>query len=139
MRRVVSVFLCAIMLFTVPIVPAHAAVQSNKYISRYGGQIVASGNGVVHVDFHTVGTGVLDVVGAEYIYIYENSHLVKVFSYINPLYTSSMVGTNTWYFFGGVDYQGTAGNTYYAIIVHYGEKNGGSGVEGAITSSVVAT
>lgn len=139
MKRVISGFLCAIMILSVCLVPAHATVQSNKYISQYGSQIVARGNGVVHVDFHTVGTGVLDVVGAEYIRIYENGYLVKTFSYINPLYSSSMVGTNTWFFFGGVDYQGTAGKTYYAQIVHYGEKSGGSGVEGTQTASVIAT
>lgn len=139
MKRMISGFLCAIMILSACMVPAQAAVQSNKYISRYGSQIVAMGNGVIHVDFNTVGTGVLDVVGAEYIRIYEDGHLVKIYSYINPLYTSSLVATNTWYFYGGVNYQGTAGKTYYAVIVHYGEKNGGSGVEGTITSSVIAT
>lgn len=139
MRKVASSILCLIMIVSVCLVPAHASVQSNKYISQYGSQIVAKGNGVVHVDFHTVGTGYLDVVGAEYISIYENGNLVKTYSYINPLYTSSMVGTNTWYFFGGVDYQGTAGKTYYAEIIHYGEKSGGSGVEGTQTASIIAT
>ena len=139
MRKVVSGFLCALMIFSTCLIPAHASVQSNKYISQYGSQIVASGNGVVHVDFHTVGTGVMDTVGAKYIFIYENGHLVKTYSYINPLYTSSLVGTNTWYFFGGVNYQGTAGNTYYAEIVHYSAKSGGNGVEGTQTASVIAT
>ena len=139
MRKAISGFLCAMMILSMCFVPAHAAIQSNKYISRYGGQIVAAGNGVIHVDFNTVGTGVLDVVGAEYIRIYENGNLVKVYSYINPLYTSSMVATNTWIFYGGVNYQGTPGKTYYAVIVHYGEKSGGSGVEGSITASVIAT
>lgn len=81
----------------------------------------------------------LDKVGAKVIRIYEDGILVKIYSYINPLYTSSLIGTNTWYFFGGVNYQGTAGKTYYAEIIHYGEKSGGSGVEGTQTASVIAT
>jgi len=139
MRKAISGFLCVLIILSVCLVPAQAAVQSNKYISRYGSQIVASGNGVVHVDFHTVGTGILDKVGAKYIRIYENGYLVKTYSYINPLYSSSLIGTNTWYFFGGVDYQGTAGKSYYAEIIHYGEKSGGSGVEGTQTASIIAT
>ncbi len=139
MRKAVSGFLCALMILSTCLMPAHAAVQSNKYISRYGSQITAIGNGKVRVDFNTVGTGMLDTVGAQYIRIYENGYLVKTYSFINPLYTSFLVGTNTWLFYGGIDYQGTAGNTYYAVIVHYGAKSGGSGVEGSITSSVIAT
>lgn len=139
MRKGISGFLCALMILSVCVFPVHADVQSNKYISRYGGQIVALGNGVVHVDFNTVGTGMLDKVGAQVIRIYENGSLVKIYSYLNPLYTSSLMGTSTWYFYGGVNYQGTAGNTYYAVIIHYGEKSGGSGVEGSITSSIIAT
>ena len=139
MRKIVCGFLCTLMILCVSLVPVHADVQSNKYISQYGSQIVASGNGVIHVDFHTVGTGMMDKVGAKFVRIYENGYLVKTFSYINPLYSSSMFGTNTWYFYGGVNYQGTAGNTYYAVIVHFGEKNGSSGVEGSITTSVIAT
>ncbi len=139
MRKAISGFLCALMILSICLVPTHAAVQSNAYISRYGGKVTAVGNGVIHVDFNTVGTGMLDKVGAKYIRIYEDGYLVKTYSYINPLYASSMMGTNTWLFYGGVDYQGTAGKTYYAVILHYGEKDGGSGTEGSILSSVIAT
>ena len=139
MRKAISGFLCALMILSTCLVPTHAAMQSNAYISRYGGKVTAVGNGIIHVDFNTVGTGMLDKVGAKYIRIYENGNWVKTYSYINPLYTSSMMGTNTWFFYGGVDYQGTAGNTYYAQIIHYGEKNGGYGTEGLQTYSVIAT
>lgn len=139
MRKTMSCILCALIIIANCAVPAHASMESNAYISIFGGQITAKGNGVVHVDFNTWGTGVMDTIGAKYIRIYENGHLVKTFSCYNPLYSASMVRTNHWFFYGGVDYQGTAGKTYYAEIVHYAEKNGGSGNQVLQTGSTIAT
>lgn len=139
MRKTISGVLCALIIIVNCSVPAHASMESNAYIFSFGGQITAKGNGVVHVDFNTWGMDVLDTIGAKYIRIYEDGNWVKTFSYINPLYTASMVRTNHWCFYGGVDYQGTAGKTYYAVIVHYGEKNGGSDTEWLQTGSVIAT
>ncbi len=139
MRKTISGVLCALIIIVNCSVPAHASMESNAYIFSFGGQITAKGNGVVHVDFNTWGMDVLDTIGAKYIRIYEDGNWVKTFSCYNPLYTASMVRTNHWCFYGGVDYQGTAGKTYYAVIVHYGEKDGGSDIEVLQTGSTIAT
>lgn len=139
MRKTIGCILCTLIIIVNCTTPAHASMESNAYISRFGGQITAQGNGVVHVDFNTWGTDIMDKVGAKYIRIYEDGHIVKTFSCFNPLYTASMVRTNHWFFYGGVDYQGTAGKTYYAEVVHYGEKDGGSDTEVLQTASVIAT
>ena len=139
MRKTISGVLCALIIIVNCSVPAHASMESNAYISRFGGQITAQGNGVVRVDFNTWGTGMMDKIGAQFIRIYEDGQLVKTFSCYNPLYSASMIKTNYWFFYGGVDYQGTAGKTYYAEIVHYGEKNGGSDTQVLQTGSTIAT
>ena len=66
-------------------------------------------------------------------------YLVKVFYAINPLYSAGMMGHSTWYFYGSVTYNGTAGKEYYAIISHYAGNSTGHGAEGYHTAPVTAT
>lgn len=55
------------------------------------------------------------------------------------LYSSTMFGHSTYYFYGYVYYDGTAGKSYYAVIVHYAGDSTGHDTEGSVTSTVIAT
>lgn len=139
MKKLVCAVLCTLMVISVMITPAFAAMESNAYIESYSAQITLKGNGKIRVDFGTHGTGTMDVIGAETILLYENGSLVRTYSKDNLLYSSMLVGTNRWYFYGGVDYNGVAGRTYYAEVKHYAEDSTGSGYIWQQTPSEVAT
>ena len=93
---------------------ALAASESSSYIDSFSAATSAKGNGQIRVDFGVHGTGLLDVLGATKIKVYENGYLVQTFYSTSVLYAPYLMGHNTWVFYGGVDYTGTAGNTYYA-------------------------
>jgi hypothetical protein len=140
MKRTLALILCLSLLFVVVCMPtAFAAEESNKYISSYGSAITTEGNGRIKINFNTFGTGYMDDIGSTGIVLYENGSVVKTYSGYNPLYASTMLGHNTYYFYGYVYYDGTAGNSYYAVIVHYAGNSSGHGTEASVTSTVVAT
>ena len=140
MKRTFALFLCLSLLLAVACIPtAYAAEESNKYISSYGSAITTEGNGRIKINFNTYGTGYMDDIGATTILLYENGTIVKTYSAYNALYSSTMLGHSTYYFYGYVYYDGNAGDSYYAVIVHYAGDSTGHGTEGSITSTVVAT
>ena len=108
---------------------AFAAIESNAYISSFSGAVSVANDGTVTVNFGTMGTGKMDRIGASAITVYENGSWAATYYAANPNYTSTMMGTNAYQFYGYVTYAGTKGNTYQAHITHYAEKNGGNGTE----------
>ena len=140
MKKTLRTVVCIILVISVLGIPAAlAAEESNHYINAYSAATSAKGNGLIRVDFGVHGTGILDDLGASKIRIYENGSYVTTFLCSNPLYSASMMGHNTWVFYGGVNYYGTAGNTYYAEVTFYGGDGSGSDTEVYQTASVVAT
>ena len=140
MKKTLRTVICIILVISALSIPmALAAMESNLYIDSYSAATSAKGNGLIRVDFGAHGTGLLDDLGASKIRIYENGSLVKTYLSSNPLYSASMMGHNTWIFYGGVNYQGTAGNTYYAEVTIYGGDGSGSDTEVYQTASVGAT
>ena len=140
MKRTLALILCLSLLFVAACMPtAFAAEESNKYISSYSSAITLEVNGKIKINFSTFGTNYMDDIGASTILLYENGTFVKSYSAYNALYSSTMFGHSTYYFYGYVYYNGTAGNSYYAVIVHYAGDSTGHGTEGSITATVVAT
>lgn len=140
MKRTFILILCLALLLAAACTPtAYAAEESNKYISSYSSAITLEGNGRIKINFSTYGTGYMDDIGASTIVLYENGSVVKTYSGYNVLYSSTMFGHSTYYFYGYVYYDGTAGKSYYAVIVHYAGDSTGHDTEGSITSTVVAT
>ena len=140
MKKTLRTVICLILVIAALSMPmALAAMESNQYIDSFSAATSAKGNGKIRVDFGVYGTGMMDDLGATTISIYKNGYIVKAFSSNNILYSASMMGHNTWVFYGGVDYQGVAGNTYYAEVTFYGADGSGSDIEIYQTASVVAT
>lgn len=136
MKRILSTIICLILVFSlIGTSAAFAAVESNAYISSFSGAVTVANNGTVTVNFGTMGTGKMDKIGAYAISVYENGSWVATYYAANPLYSSTMMDTDAYQFYGYVTYAGTKGNTYRAFITHYAEKDGGCGTEGLWTAS----
>lgn len=130
MKRVFTTIICLVLVFTMlGASAAYAAIESNAYISSFSGAVSVANDGTVTVNFGTLGTGKMDKIGAYAISVYENGSWVATYYAANSNYTATMMGTNAYHFYGYVTYAGTKGNTYYALITHYAEKDGGSGTE----------
>ena len=128
-----SLLIAAMLLPTV----ALAATESNAYISYYSAKASKDKDGNLRVDFGTQGNGTMEEVGAYYVDIYNTkTGLVRTFSCTNENYRKDMLGYDTVIFYGHVTYQGVKGNSYYAIVTHYGAKNGGSGREYYTTETI---
>ena len=140
MKRTLALILCLSLLFVAACMPvAYAAEESNKYISSYSSAITLEGNGRIKINFSTFGTNYMDDIGASTIVLYENGSFVKAYSAYNVLYSATMFGHSTYYFYGYVYYNGNVGDSYYAEIIHYAGDSTGHGTEGSVTSTVVAT
>lgn len=108
---------------------AFAAVNASDYINATSAWITRDGN-TVEIDFWIVGTDVMDQIGVKYIYLYEKNgyswNLVKTFAYTNPIYSATLMDSNTGAHAGYVTYSGSASKNYYADCRFYAEKDGGS-------------
>ena len=115
----------AIILIFACIFPVNAmAVESraSDYLSSYTAYVYPAGSGKIQVWFNVVGVGYQEALGALTIQIYEsknNSNWTLVTAFIhnnNP----DMMGYNTYYHSGHVDYQGVAGRYYRAYVSIWG-------------------
>ncbi len=108
---------------------AFAGTNASAYIAATNAFITRDGN-TVEVDFWIVGTDTMDQIGVKYIYLYEKNgyswNLVKTFAYTNPIYSATLMDSNTGAHAGYVTYSGSAYKNYYADCRFYAEKNGGS-------------
>lgn len=135
-KTAVLVLVCILFLQSFSI-SAFAGTESNAYISRYSASISNPSNGVVRVNFSVTGTGLMNVLGASYIDLYENGTLVNSFSMYNPLYASSMVTYNDVEFSNHITYPANPGSTYYAVVTLYAANGYGSGTESCATGIVI--
>lgn len=136
-KTLIMMLLIASLLST-PIAMAAAPQISptNLYISSYSSKCYAIGDGQVKIAFTTVGTSSMDTIGASVIKVYDKNGWVFTFNMSNATYKSQMISNNAVIYTGSVVYNGTENNTYYAIVTHYAEKDGGSGTENYTTNSV---
>lgn len=108
---------------------AFAAVNASDYINATSAWITRDGN-TVEVNFWIVGTDIMDQIGVKYIYLYEKNgyswNLVKSFAYTNPIYSATLMDSNTGAHAGYVTYSGSASKSYFAKCYFYAEKDGGS-------------
>lgn len=108
---------------------AFAAVNASDYINATSAWITRDGN-TVEVNFWIVGTDTMDQIGVKYIYLYEKNgyswNLVKTFAYTNPIYSATLMDSNTGAHAAYVTYSGYASKSYYAECRFYAEKDGGS-------------
>lgn len=119
-----ALLLVMALFFSVGSLPASATVQSraSDYLDSYTAYVYPAGSGKIQVWFNVVGVGYQEALGALTIQIYEsknNSNWTLVTAFIhnnNP----DMMGYNTYYHSGHVDYQGVAGRYYRAYVSIWG-------------------
>ena len=125
MLRTIALVIVLLLLFSTA---AYAAVNASAYINATSAWITRNGNDV-KVNFYIVGTNIMDKIGVRYIYLYEKNgntwSLVETFDYHDPVYASTMMGSNTTGKSGHVTYSGSSGKDYYADCRFYAEKDGG--------------
>ena len=94
----------------------------SAYLNSYNAYIYPAGGGKIQVYFTVTGTRTQEALGALMIQVYESTDnsnwtLIKAYSHRNY---SSMMGYDTAFHAGHVDYQGVAGRYYRAYVGIWG-------------------
>lgn len=132
-----------LLLAIVLIVPVNAyALESraSDYLSSYNAYPYAAGAGKVQIWFNVTGTRTMDDIGALTIQVYESedgSSWTWVQSYTNANYPR-MLGHDTVYYSGHVDYQGRTGRYYKAYVCLWAGKDGAGDTRYFWTGSIKA-
>ena len=142
--RIISLFLILSMM--VPMAAQAAVAEpaqpyASKYLISYNAYVHPAGSGLVQIWFTAHGTNYIDDLGALSISLYEstdNSNWTwkKTFTHDS---TSGMLGHDTTYHSGHVDYQGVAGRYYKAYVCIWGGDNGAGDSRYFWTSAKQAT
>lgn len=135
--RVISI----ILILTLSLASIAMAIEpmSSSYINRCSATASASGSGKVTITFNINCTGIMTSIGATKIEIKNSSGTtLKTYNSTDVGY-SGMMGSNKITHSGSVVYQGTQGNTYYAVIYFKAENNYGSDVDSVTTTFAKAT
>jgi hypothetical protein len=114
-----------ILLLSAFCVNGSAAVYSSAYIQATGAYITVYNTNTIKIHFNINGCGTMDKLGAAVIDIYKSDGTwVRTCSYTNPPY-SDMMAYNTFVKVGSITCPAEYGETYYAIVTFYAEKDGG--------------
>lgn len=129
-KREIIIRLIVMILVLTLMLPAnvHAAVVdavqpcASDYLGSYNAYIYPAGGGKIQVYFTVTGTDTQEALGALMIQVYESTNnsdwtLVRAYSHRNY---SSMMGYDTFFHSGHVDYQGVAGRYYRAYVGIWG-------------------
>ena len=128
-KKTIRILAAILLLSLVLSVSAFAAMESSAYISYTSAMVSKSGN-TINVVFEIRGRNIMDMIGVTTIDLYEKNgnvwSLVKTFDYTDSLYASDMMATNTYTKYDSVSYAGDGSKSYFATVVFYAERNGGS-------------
>lgn len=135
MKKAAASILVCILIIQVFSPVAFAATKSNAFINEYGAGLTSPSSDTIQVNFYLYGTGYMSSLGATTINLYEDGALLATFSRFNPVYTASMMTTNSYRFFGSISYPAKAGSTYYATVSFFATNSSGTGSEGCSTGN----
>ena len=137
-KKVLSLLLLSLILCSILITPALASMNSSLYINSTTAYISRSG-GSLTIHFDITGNNMKDYIGATKVYLYEKTagtwYLVKTYSYTDYLYTD-MMKSNSSVNYCNLPFNGSATKNYYATVVFYAERSGGSDSYNQDTSEV---
>lgn len=123
--QITAVLLVLALFLSAGSLPAAAATvqtRASDYLSSYNAYIYPAGGGKIQVYFKVTGAGYQEALGALTILLYEstnNSNWTLLKGYTHERF-SNMMGYNTYYHSGHVDYQGVAGRYYRAYVSIWG-------------------
>ena len=136
MKKSAALVLVFFFIFQVFSPMSFAATESNPYIDAHSASISKPSSNTVRIDFNLITTGYMDYLGANTVVLYKDGQVIKTFSRFNPLYTSSMVTTNTDVFYGHLSYTNASSGTYFAEVNFFASDEAGSGSAVFTTSTI---
>ena len=136
MKKTAALFLVFIIIFQGFSPFSYAATESNPYFDAYSSSIGNPSGNTLQIDFNIITTDYMDYLGASTAILYKDGSPLKTYSRYNPLYTSSMVTTNTDVFYGHLSYSNAPAGTYYAEVTFFATNGTGSGSAIFTTSTI---
>ena len=131
MKKSIKYLVLIVMVVSVLSSSVLAAEQTNKYIRSGGGYIHRWGPGDISVEFHVIGTDIMDTIGAHRVTVFKmNGDLIDsgsdelVATYYYGTYPGLMI-TNSVAYSNSIRLQVETGHQYYAVMIYYATLNGG--------------
>ena len=124
--RLLAVFMLITMLLSINVTATSVSSRASYYLDSYNAYIYPAGLGKIQVYFSVTGVNYMDDIGALTIRIYEstdNETWTWVETFTNGD-TPSILGHDTIYYSGHVDYKGTIGHYYKAYVTLWAGKDG---------------
>lgn len=129
-KRIPSLFVCLILLFALCCQGAAADEidpRASLYLSSYGSTLSETSsttNPGFDINFNVVATRISDCVGVKRIEVYKTSgtHVATVYGSVS----NGLLRENARGHMNYVTLNGTVGETYYAVLTMYAERDGGS-------------
>ncbi|WP_337542806.1 hypothetical protein [Dysosmobacter sp.] len=122
--RFLSFILLTVFLFNSLLVANASTTRASDYFAYTDVWATALGSGRVAVEFDINATDIMQELGAEKIYIWEQQ---SDGSYENvKTYTTGLIDKNTSAAYRMITYYGTSGVKYYATVVLYAKDSSGS-------------
>ena len=129
-KRILSLLCAVCVLLSMPGVAFAAEItpRASDYFGRTDVRAYAEGGGEILIEIDVDATHMMQEVGAEYVYIYEQQSNGRY----EPVYTfskyedSSLVEYNSYFGYVDVTYQGTSGTKYFAYVGCYAKGRNGS-------------
>lgn len=126
-KHCISLFLLCLLVCSMMVSAFGTETKGSAYFSAHSVDATPIGNGKIAFEFDILATHTMTELGATFIKVYrENSDgtetLMRTYNQSN---TSGLYTTNSNNKYGRVDYTGTVGNKYYAVICMYCENASG--------------
>lgn len=139
MKRIISLLLLCLMVCSIMVPAFGTETRGSDYFSAHSVSATPIGNGKIAFEFDILATHTMTELGADFIKVYrQNSDgtttLMRTYNQSN---TSGLYTTNSNNKYGRVDYTGTIGNKYFAVISMYCEN--ASGYESKTRDTYVVT
>lgn len=126
LSRLLVIFLVITLLLSINVTATGNSPRASYYLDSYSTYIYPAAFGKIQVWFNVTGVEYMDDIGALTIRIYEstdNETWTWVKTYTNGD-TPSILGHDTIYYSGHVDYQGTIGRYYKAYVTLWAGRDG---------------
>ena len=126
-KRCISLFLLCLLVCSMMVPAFGTETRGSAYFSAHGVDATPIGNGNIAFEFDILATHTMTELGANYIKVYrQNSDGTTTLMWTyNQSNTPGLYTTNSNNKYGRVDYTGTVGNKYFAVISMYCENAAG--------------
>lgn len=110
-----------------------AEPRASLYLDNYGASLSVDDSGLLNIDYSVIATRISDRVGVSKIVIYKLSG--SRVATITGTVENGLLLENDRTHLGNYYYQGEPGETYFALLTMYAERDGGSDSKSYITNN----